>query len=196
MDKNLERSATGITVRTGKKNASEREWIQEILSEFELVVDSYEQPRERPSDYQEQKKYYSGKQKRHTLKNQLIVMPSGQEIVDVEVGETGATVDIKIWRSRKTEFSDSQRFQGDKAYVGEPRIDAPHKKTRSQDITLAQKKENQDKAKKRIVVEHLIRLVKIFRVAAERFRLNPEKYELIIRVVCGLVRWRIGAIVL
>lgn len=196
MDKNLERPATGLTVRTGKKNDNEREWTQEILSEFELVVDSYEQPRERPSDYQEQKKYYSGKQKRHTLKNQLIVMPSGQEIVDVEVGETGATVDIKIWRSRKTEFSDSQRFQGDKAYVGEPRIDAPHKKTRSQDITLAQKKENQDKAKKRIVVEHLIRLVKIFRVAAERFRLNPEKYELIIRVVCGLVRWRIGAIVL
>ncbi len=196
MDKNLERPATGLTVRTGKKNDNEREWTQEILSEFELVVDSYEQPRERPSDYQEQKKYYSGKQKRHTLKNQLIVMPSGQEIVDVEVGETGATVDIKIWRSRKTEFSDSQRFQGDKAYVGEPRIDAPHKKTRSQDITLAQKKENQDKAKKRIVVEHLIRLVKIFRVAAERFRLNPQKYELIIRVVCGLVRWRIGAIVL
>ena len=196
MDKNLERPATGLTVRTGKKNDNEREWTQEILSEFELVVDSYEQPRERPSDYQEQKKYYSGKQKRHTLKNQLIVMPSGQEIVDVEVGETGATVDIKIWRSRKTEFSDSQRFQGDKAYVGEPRIDAPHKKTRSQDITLAQKKENQDKAKKRIVVEHLIRLVKIFRVAAERFRLNPEKYELIIRVVCGLVKWRIGAIVL
>ena len=102
----------------------------------------------------------------------------------------------KIWRSRKTEFSSSQRFQGDKAYVGEPRIDAPHKKTRSQDITPEQKKENVSKAKKRIVVEHLIRLVKIFRVAAERFRLNPQKYELIIRVVCGLVRWRIGAIVL
>lgn len=196
MDKNLERPATGLTVRTGKKNASEREWIQEILSEFELVVDSYEQPIERPSDYQEQKKYYSGKQKRHTLKNQLIVMPSGQEIVDVEVGETGATGDIKIWRSRVKEFSDSQRFQGDKAYVGEPQIDAPHKKTRSQDITDTQKQENQDKAKKRIVVEHLIRLVKIFRVAAERFRLSPKKYELIIRVVCGLVRWRIGAIVL
>jgi DDE superfamily endonuclease len=142
VDKNFERFVTGITVRTGKKNASEWEWVQEILNEFELVVDSYEQPIERPSDYQEQKKYYSGKQKRHTLKNQLIVMPSGQEIVDVEVGETGATVDIKIWRSRQTEFSDSQRFQGDKAYVGEPQIDAPHKKTRSQDITPAQKKEN------------------------------------------------------
>nr|AKQ22654.1 hypothetical protein [Scytonema sp. PCC 10023] len=29
----------------------------------------------------------------------------------------------------------------------------------------------------RIFVEHLIRLVKIFRVASERFRLNPRKDE-------------------
>lgn len=31
-------------------------------------------------------------------------MPDGKEIVDVEVGETKATVDIKIWRDRP-EFS-------------------------------------------------------------------------------------------
>jgi hypothetical protein len=41
-----------------------------------LIVDSYEQPRERPKDYKEQKKYYSGKQKKPTLKNQIVVMPN------------------------------------------------------------------------------------------------------------------------
>ena len=65
------------------------------MSEFELIVDSYEQPRERPRDYKEQKKYYSGKRKKHTLKNQIVVMPNGKEIVDVVVGETGATADIQ-----------------------------------------------------------------------------------------------------
>lgn len=112
-----------------KKNASEWEWVQEILSEFELIVDSYEQAIQRPKDYQEQKKYYSGKQKRHTLKNQVIVMPSGQEIVDVVVGKPGATSDINIWRERRTELSDNQSFQGDKAYVGESVINTPRKKT-------------------------------------------------------------------
>jgi hypothetical protein len=38
------------------------------------------------------------------------------------------------------------------------------------DITSEQKQENQKKARKRIVVKHLIILVKNFRVAAERFR--------------------------
>ena len=123
-------------------------------------------------------------------------MPTGKEIVDVVVGKPGATSDINIWRERRTELGPNQKFQGDKAYVGEPAIDAPHKKTRSADITAGQRKENQSKAQKRVVVEHLIRLVKVFRVAAERFRLKAANYEPIILTVCGLIRWRIGAIVL
>nr|WP_293043268.1 transposase family protein [Moorena sp. SIO1F2] len=42
--------------------------------------------RERPSSSEKQKKYYSGKKKRHTFKNQVITTPNGQEIVDVTVG--------------------------------------------------------------------------------------------------------------
>jgi hypothetical protein len=37
-------------------------------------------------------------------------------------------------------------------------------------------------------------LVKIFRVAAEKFGLKTDNYEPVILVVCGLIRWRIGAI--
>ncbi len=48
----------------------------------------------------------------------------------------------------------------------------------------------------RIFVEHLIRVAKIFRIAAEKFRLNPRKYEQIIMTICGIVRLRIGALVL
>jgi hypothetical protein len=162
-----------------------------------LIVDSYEQPRERPTDYKEQKKYNSCKQKKHTLKNQIVVMPNGKEIVDVVVvGETGATADIKIWRSRRKEWNPEQKFQGDKAYVGELLIDTPHKKSRSKDITHPQKRANKQKARKRIIVEHMIRLVKIYRVAADRFRLKSGNYEPVIMVLCGLIRWRIGAIVI
>ncbi|UJS05638.1 transposase family protein [Cylindrospermopsis raciborskii] len=52
--------------RTGKKNSSDYEVVKEILTEFELIVDSYEQPIERPGEYEEQKKYYSGKKAHHT----------------------------------------------------------------------------------------------------------------------------------
>jgi len=74
-------------------------------------------------------------------------------------------------------------------------ISAHHKKTKNKDLTTEQKTENRKRAQKRIVVEHIIRRFKFFLVAAERFRLNSESYEQIFLIVCGLVRWRIGAIV-
>ena len=49
------------------------------------------------------------------------------------------------------------------------------------------KKENQKKAQKRIFVEHVIRLIKIFKVARERFRLKESNYEKVILTICGLV---------
>ncbi len=179
-----------------KKNESDWEWVEQILLEFELVIDSYEQPRERPLDNQEQKKYYSGKKKTHTFKNQVIVMPNGKEIVDVVVGYTGATSDITLWRERRQELGNNQKYRGDKAYIGETAINTPHKKPINQELSPQKKEENRLKAKQRIVVEHLIRLIKIYRVASERFRLKSQNYEAVILTVCGLIRWRIGAIVL
>ncbi|WP_265584089.1 transposase family protein [Dolichospermum flos-aquae] len=63
-------------------------------------------------------------------------------------------------------------------------------------MTAEQKEKNKELASERIFVEHLIRLVKIFRVAQERFRLNSRKYEQIIMTICGLVRLRIGTFIL
>lgn len=56
--------------------------------------------------------------------------------------------------------------------------------------------ENKAFAQKRVYVEHVIRGVKIFRIAQQRFRLRVNKYRLAMQVICGLVRFRIGALVL
>lgn len=161
--------------RTCKKNALCYETVKEMLT-LELIVDSCEQPRERPGDYQEQKKYYSGKKKNHTLKNQLIVLPDGSDIVDVTAGNPWPKSDINLFRERQRGFDPKQRFNGDKAYAGEPSIKTPQKKPINQELTLEQKQKNKELSSERIFVEHLIRIVKIFRVAQERFRLNPWKY--------------------
>ena len=179
-----------------KKNASDYEIVQEILTEYELIVDSCEQPRERPGEYKEQKKYYSGKQKNHTFKNQLIVLPSGQDIVDVIAGQPGPRSDISLFREGQKGFSSNQRFKGDKAYQAEQSIKTPTKKPNQGELSQFQKEKNKEMASNRIFVEHLIRLVKIFRMASVRFRLKPHKYEQVIMTICGIVRFRIGATVL
>src|SRR5919199_1517314 len=171
-----------------KKNEKDWEWVKQMLEQWELVVDSSEQVRERPKTYQEQKKFYSGKKKSHTLKNQLIVLPNAAEIVDVTVGKPGPSSDINLFRARQSEFAVNQKFKGDKGYRGERQIETPHKKQKKQELTPEQKAENQQLSAQRIVVEHVIRLVKIFRIAQERFRLRPQNYELVILTVCGLVQ--------
>lgn len=179
-----------------KKNECDYEIVKEILTEYELIVDSYEQVRERPGDNKEQEKYYSGKSSKHTFKSQIIILPDASDIVDVIAGEPGPKSDITLFRENRDSFDPQQKFKGDLGYQGEELIATPIKTPRKGQLTREQKKENQEFSAQRIFVEHRIRSVKIFRVVQERFRLNPQKYEQVILTICGLVRFRIGALIL
>lgn len=182
--------------RTGKKKEGDYEWVKEILTQYELIVDSTEQPIERPLDQEEQEIYYSGKQKKHTRKNQLITLPNGSDIIDVVAGDPGPKSDISQFREQQEKFAPQQKFKGDLAYIGEKQISTPQKKPKNRELTLGQKEQNKEFSAKRVYVEHVIRVLKIFRVAQERFRLRKETYEQVILAVCGLVRFRIGGLIL
>lgn len=179
-----------------EKDEKELEAVKQMLAENELIVDSWEQARERPEDNQEQKKYYSGKKKQHTFKGQAITLPLGKDIVDVEVGQQGKASDINLFREQQKKFDGDQKFTGDKGYQGGINIKTPQKKPKGKELTEAQKEENKVVSSDRIYVEHVIRLLKIFRIAKERFRMKGDKYEQIILTVCGLVRLRIGSLIL
>jgi hypothetical protein len=178
-----------------KNQMSDLMVVQEILTEFELLVDSTEQHRERPGEYKEQKKFFSGKKKKHTFKNQFIILPQAQDIVDVIVGLPGPASDINLLLEQQKKFGATQKFKGDKGYIGEDNVATPHKKPKNRELSEIQKQENKVFSSSRIVIEHMIRLVKVFRVAAQRFRLRPQTYQQVILTVCGLVRFRIGALV-
>jgi hypothetical protein len=179
-----------------KKFEGDYAWLQELLREVQLIVDTSEQVRERPRDYQEQKAFYSGKKKNHTRKNQLIVLPEGKDIVDIFPGVPGPKSDINLLRERWKQFAPGQRFGGDKAYQGELQIMTPQKKQKGGQLTDEQKQQNREFSQKRIFVEHVIRLLKIFQVACERFRLTDRNYNPVILAICGLVRLRIKALIL
>ena len=192
----LESALPSSLLEQVKKSQENLEEIEQILTHYELIVDSEEQEIERSLDYQQQKKHYSGKKKKHTLKNQIICLPRGEDIVDVVGGEPGPKADITIWRENAYKFDEKQRFSGDKAYVSEPQIRTPKKKPKNGELTQEEKEKNKEISSERIFVEHLIRIIKIFKVMGERFRLKKEKYESVFNSVCGLVRLRIGSLLI
>ena len=184
-------------MEAAKGNEQKTEELRSELKEYELIVDSTEQPVARPVDYEEQKLYDSGKKKMHTLKNQFIVLPLGQDIVDIIVGELGKTSDITLFRQTQDKFERNQKFIGDKAYQGEAdAIAIPQKKPKNGQLTAAQKQANKQLSRSRIGVEHLIGTCKIFRVASEKFQLARHQYNKVVLTVCGLVRFRLNRSVL
>ena len=179
-----------------KKFPEEMEKIKEELIEYELIVDATEQPIERPSEQEVQKPYYSGKKKRHTLKSQIIFLPENLEIIDVLMGEKGSRSDIGMLRQRFNKFDEKQGFLGDKAYEGESQVVTPKKKPKKRELSQEEKDENNWISSKRVLIEHVIRLLKIFKVMQERFRLRRARYESVTKLICGLVRLRIGTLIL
>jgi DDE superfamily endonuclease len=126
----------------------------------------------------------------------FIILPEAQDIVDVNIGEYGTKADITIFREAQIKFKSEQQFKGDKAFIGGRNISTPHKKPKKRELTEQQNEENKIFSSKRVFVEHLIRLVKIFRIAEQRFRLRFRNYMRVLSVVCGLIRLRIEALIL
>ena len=126
----------------------------------------------------------------------MIVLTNGKDIVDIEARKLGQISEINFFRETQEKFHQEQKFTRDKAYVGEPAIKTPKEKPPIQELTSKEKSQNKELASERILVEHIIRLLKIFRVAQERFRLNSDKYTQIIMTICGLVILGRGTVIL
>ena len=93
-----------------QKKEDEYLWIQEILTEQELIVDSTEKTIYRLYSDDKQKKYYSGKKKNYTLKNQIITTEKGTEIVDVIVGKRGPESDVNLLIKQQKNFDKEQKI--------------------------------------------------------------------------------------
>ena len=93
------------------------------------------------------------------------MLTNGKDIVDIEAGKIGQISDINFFPEIQEKFHQEQKFTRDKAYVGEPAIKTPKKKPHIQELTSKEKSQNKELASERIFVEHVIRLLKIFRVA-------------------------------
>ncbi len=68
----------------------------------EFIVDATERPIQRPKDNTLQRTYYSGKKKRHTVKNQLVVHPRNTRILTVSLTVEGKRHDKKLLETDPT----------------------------------------------------------------------------------------------
>lgn len=78
-----------------RKISSVEEFINTYPKVKKLIIDGTERPRRRPKDPELRRKHYSGKKKRHTLKNTLIVEPQRKKILILTPTVPGSVNDKK-----------------------------------------------------------------------------------------------------
>ncbi len=68
----------------------------------------------------------------------------------------------------------------------------PIKKPRGGELSQAQRRANRELSRERIVVENVIRHVKIFRIVSERYRNRRRRYGLRFNLIAGLYNYEPG----
>lgn len=120
-----------------------------------------------------QKRFYSGKQKRHTLKSQLIIDLATLEIRCV-VNGYGRKHDYKLFLDSKIHFHSDTESLEYSGYQGISKLHfnscLPQKKPRGGKLTKEQKQSNRTLARRRVVIEHINRRLKVFRILGQRYR--------------------------
>lgn len=71
-------------------------------------------------------------------------------------------------------------------------INRPMKKPKGRELTQKQKTANKRKASKRVLVEHCIGHVKIYRIVKDTIRLwKDNTKDVVMEICCGLSNWKI-----
>jgi hypothetical protein len=165
----------------------------------ELFFDATERPTRRPK--RKQRRSYSGKKKRHTLKNQVVVVRKRkkagrrkagqarqkrrQRVAAVSPTAPGKVHDKKVYDRTRVLVPPGVPATGDTGYQGTGLL-TPVKKKRGQELTRRQKRGNARISRRRIAVEHAIGKMKAWRIASERYRNPVRRHTLVIKNVAGL----------
>ena len=157
-----------------------------------VIVDTFEQRVQRPK--RRQRSYYSGKQKRHTLKSQVTVDEEG-DIADVAESRPGPWADLKVLRRSglRRKLPRGVGALGDQAYQGLARWHpeglgaTPRRKPRGRPRRPQDRAYNRAFARRRIVVEHAIGRLRRYQALTQMDRHHRRQHTARVRAVAGLV---------
>ena len=108
----------------------------------------------------------------------------------------GPVHDFALYQRSKVELHESLEVLADSGYQGLQKLHekskTPQKKPRQSELTDEQKQSNRDLARRRVVIEHVIRSLKIFRILAERYRNRRQRFSLRFNLIAGLHNYELS----
>jgi hypothetical protein len=185
-----------------QKRIGSIEEFREAYPELSFIIDGVEQPKRKPKSKQKRKSDYSGKKKRHTLKQIVTATPIGI-VIDQSRSVGGRTHDFKAFKDDDSvrgvlkEFASIRAsLYGDSGFQGMAEMGLPvevrliERARRNHPLSREQKKLNRLRSSMRVKIEHTFSRRKKYRIAGEQYRNRDEDYDQTMNIVAGLVNLR------
>jgi hypothetical protein len=105
--------------------------------------------------------------------------------------DKGRVHDFKIYKNEVREkIQEAIRVNGDSGFQGvchyHKNSETPRKKSKKNPLTKEEKADNKRLAKERVLIEHINRKLKIFKVLGLRYRNRRKRYGLRANLICGI----------
>lgn len=173
---------------------SAEELIALLSGAKDVFIDATERPIQRPGVDKVQREYYSGKKKRHTLKN-LIISDENTRVLFLSETKAGKHHDYRIAKEEDVLSKISKNvsawvdlgFQGIKKDYPQLNVVIPHKKLRKRPLSVKQKEENRIIAGIRVIVEHTLAGIKRLKAVTDPYRNHkPSVADKFMLLACGI----------
>lgn len=182
-----------VFIASGRFTVGGKKELLTIDKESVILIDVTESPIQRPK--KRQKRYYSGKKKRHTMKTQLVIDKNKQKIICLYVAN-GKTHDFKVLKESKLPIKLETLVVTDSGYQGLQKIhgntELPKKKSKKQKLSKSDRKANRLLAIKRVFHEQVNGVVKVFRILSEKYRNKRKRFGLRFNLIAGIYNFELN----
>ena len=158
------------------KRLKTKEEVEQYFPGFMAFTDLTEQPIPRPKNRLRRRLYYSGKRKKHTVKNLYTINQKELIIYKTKHKQIGKRHDYKIYKDNHPKLPNEVTSMYDLGFLGveddypEQKSSLPIKKEKGCELMVQQKEYNRNHSQKRIVIEHAICRIKKYRIMNDVFR--------------------------
>jgi hypothetical protein len=189
--------ALGYEKQLPARKAQDIEQVLKMCPDLEFIIDGTERPIRRPKSKKKQEDNYSGKKKRHTVKNNVVTEKRTKKVKVLSATCEGKKHDKKLADEQAIPFPKGSQVWKDTGFQGyEPEgvtTYQPMKKPKGKELSIEQKQKNKELSAERIGVEHSIGGIKVFRIVHDIFRNFREGFDdLVMETACGLHNWRLN----
>lgn len=187
------------SIRNRRKKMGFEEFVRMYPDIVELVIDSTEQKRRRPTNKKKQKNFYSGKKHQHGLKTQIVVDRRGR-IINISKTYPARVHDKTVLIKEKTldKMPNDIRKLLDKGYVKIQKLYPNHtiliptKRNRwKRKLTRSEKIKNTKLSKRRVIVEHTISRLKKYSILSQTYRSSDNDYNRYFKNIASLCNLRL-----